>query len=332
MSKRVWAAGLCLAIILGLCGASADSWSGSVEALETVYVTAPAKGILEALALETGAAAEEGETVGSVRMEKVFAPFDGTVTVLEAEEGGEVSGTVLEITPVSLFTVSCTVSGAAKTPENAVVHIGETLWIRCMADRTHWAEAKVVSVSGSEFTAETVAGELYIGEAVFLYRNEDCLAGSRVGKGTVTARDPLPVAAEGVIRQLRVQVGDRVERGQWLFTVSSSADNDITVPASGIVTKVSASAGMQAEEGQELAEIAVSCAIRITASGDEADLFTADREWVYIRGDDPHEETRPCRVGRILAGGEDGSVTVEFIPEDETLLPVGMSVRVADVY
>ena len=65
---------------------------------------------------------------------------------------------------------------------------------------------------------------------------------------------------------------------------------------------------------------------------DEVNLFTADHEWAYIRGDDPHEETRPCRISRVLANAEDASAVVEFIPEDETLLPVGMGIRIVDAY
>ncbi len=331
MGKKIWAALICLALSMAFCGAYADTWSGSVAALETAYVTAPADGIAETLKLETGARVTEGTTAGSIRAEKVFAPFDGTVTGVKAAEGDTVSGTMLEISPVSLYTVSCTVTSAAETPENVLIHIGETVYIRCMKDRTHHAEAVVVSVSGAEWTAETTAGDLYVGEAVYLYRDAACQADSRIGKGTVTAHDPLTVSAEGVIRQLRVQAGDKVERGQWLFSVSSSAENEITIPSSGIVTAVNASAGEQVKEGQELAEIAESCAIRIEVSADEAGLFAPDQAYAYIRGDDPHEEMHPCHVSRVLADADNASAVVELIPEDETLLPVGMTVLVTNV-
>ena len=331
MRKRIWASVICLAAALSLCGACADSWSGSVEALETAFVTAPAEGIAETLKLETGARVSEGETAGSIRADKVFAPFDGTVAAVKAEEGDRVSGTVVEISPVSLYTVTCTVSDAAETPENALVHIGQRVYIRCMTDRTHHAEAVIVSISGSTWTAETTAGELYVGEAVYLYGDEACKADSRVGKGTVTAHETLTVSAEGVIRKLRVQPGDKVERGQWLFSVSSSAENEITIPASGIVTKVNASAGEQVQEGQELAEIAVSCAIRISVSADEAGTFAEGQEYGYTRGDDLHEETHLCRVSRVLADEADASAVVELIPEDEELLPIGLTVVVFDV-
>ena len=330
MKKSIWAAGICLAAALCLGCASADSWKGSVVPLETVQVTAPAQGVMETLTLETGARAEAGEQAGSIRPEKIYAAFDGTVTAVSGAEGEPVSGTVLEISPISLYTVSCTVTRTAQTPENALVRPGQTVYIRCRTDRTHRAEAMIISVTGSEFTAETVAGELYIGESVFLYGDPSCLAGSRVGVGTVTAHDPLTVNGEGVIRKLRVQAGDRVERGQWLFSLSSSAENEITIPASGIVTKVNAAAGEQVREGQELAEITVSCAIRIAVPADDAGIFAPGQEWAYIRGDDPHEEMHPCRVSRVLAHAEDASADVELIPGDETLLPVGMSIVITE--
>ena len=330
MSKRIGAAFICMAVILALGAASADSWNGTVTALETAYVTAPAEGFADGLKLETGAFVTEGETAGSIRAEKVFAPFDGTVTVVTAAEGDRVSGEVLEISPVSLYTVTCTVSDIAETPENALIHIGETLYIRCTADGSHRAEAVVTAVSGAEFTAETVAGELYVGETVYLYRDTAYAADSRVGKGTVTAHDPLTVSAEGVIRRLRVQSGDRVERGQWLFSVASSDESDIRIPASGIVTEVKASAGEKVKEEQGLAEIAVSCAIRAEVSADDAGLFEKGQTWAYIRGDDPHEEMHSCTVSRILADTGDASATVEFVPEDETLMPIGMGVTIVD--
>ena len=327
MLKRL--CGICLALLLLLCCAYADSWDGTVTALETVSIPSPAKGILERLVLETGATVTEGETIGSVRSEKVFAPYDGTVAVLSAAESKEVSGTVLEISPVSLYTISCTVSDTAKTPENALIHVGETVFVRCTADGSHRAEAVVTSVSGAEWTAETTAGELYVGEAVYLYRDAECTTAQRIGKGTVTAHDPLTVSAEGIIRDLRVHTGDRVERGQWLFSVSSAANGDIRIPASGIVTEVTASAGNSVQEDQSLAEIAVSCAFRISVPADEAGLFRPEQRWSYIRGDDPHETPHPCHVYRILAT-EDGSVEVELLPDDASLLPIGMTVRITD--
>ena len=92
-----------------------------------------------------------------------------------------------------------------------------------------------------------------------------------------------------------------------------------------------ASAGEKVKEEQELAEIAVSCAIRAEVSADDAGLFEEGQTWAYIRGDDPHEEMHSCTVSRVLADTGDASATVEFVPEDETLMPIGMGVTILDV-
>ena len=233
MRKRCWAIILCAAFALAYCGALADSWSGSVSALETVTVTAPADGIPEGFDLETGERVTEGESAGSVRMEKVFAPYDGTVSVVSVKEGEKASGTVLEISPVSLYTVTCTTSGVAKTPENAMIHVGETVIIRCMTDKSHQAEAQVISVDGAQFTVETTAGELYVGEAVYLYREDNIFYSGQIGKGTVTAHEEPTVSAEGVIQQIVHEGAGGAAVRTDVFTITSSAITEVRTLSTG---------------------------------------------------------------------------------------------------
>ena len=194
------------------------------------------------------------------------------------------------------------------------------------ADGTHRAEAVVTSVNGAEFSAETTAGDLYVGETVWLYRDAD--AKERIGKGTVTVHDTLTVSSSGTVRNLRVQAGDTVERGQWLYSVSSAEDTNICIPADGIVTEVSASAGSKVKEGQELAVIAVSCGIRIEVAAEDVKQFRTGGVCTYYRGDDPHETAYNCTVSRILLNAQGSTATVELLPEEGELLTLGMSVRV----
>lgn len=327
MTKRI-----CTAILAGMlllavtAGALADSWTGSTQALDTAAVTSPADGLLLQLKLEEGAAVKAGGTAGEIRTEKVFAPFDGTVVAVAVKEGEEADGTVVEIAPTSLYALTCTVSDVAQTAEAALVHVGEKLYVRCTADGTHRAEAVVTSVNGAEFSAETTAGDLYVGETVWLYRDAD--AKERIGKGTVTVHDTLTVSSSGTVRNLRVQAGDTVERGQWLYSVSSAEDTNICIPADGIVTEVSASAGSKVKEGQELAVIAVSCGIRIEVAAEDVKQFRTGGVCTYYRGDDPHETAYNCTVSRILLNAQGSTATVELLPEEGELLPLGMSVRV----
>ena len=326
MKNRILPA-LLAAMITALAGtAAADSWNGTAAPADITPVTAPAEGLLEELNLLEGETAEAGETVGNIRLEKVFATFDGTVAALAVLEGETADGTVLEIAPESLYTLVCTVDSVAQTPETALIHAGERMYVRCTADGTHRAEAVVTAVNGAEFTAETTAGELYVGEAVWLYRDEE--ARIRVGKGTVTVHETVTVASRGTIRNLRVQAGDTVERGQWLYSVASGEETEIILPVSGIVTEVKAGAGEKVAADQELAAVAAGCVLQIRVSSEEVTRFRTGMTCRYFRGDDPHETAYKCTVERILLEEGQTEAVVELRPEEGTLLPLGLSVRV----
>lgn len=319
---------LTAALCLLTAAACADTWPGSVVAADTVTAVSPADGTAEGLSLTVGQAVAEGEFLGSVRAEKVFSPVAGTVAAIHSEIGDQVDGTVLEIDPVSRYSVTCTVENVARTPETALIHMGETVWMKCTADGSHMARGRVVAISGAAFTVEATAGELYVGEAVSVYRDEAFTADRRVGKGTVTAQDTVKVTGKGVLLGLRFAVGDRVDKGQWLFSLAGSEDTFITAPAAGVVIAVSASEGSALRENGSVAEIATATALRITVAADETGRFTVGSVWYYTRGDDPHETHYPCTVRRVLLASGEGTATVELTAEDA--LPIGMSVLVTD--
>ena len=321
---------LTAALLLTACPALADTWTGSVTALDTVEFTAPATGLLTRLELEVGQEVTEGTEAGEIRAEKVFSPVSGTVAAIHKELGDKVSGTVLEINPTSRYSVSCTVSGTAKTAENALIHSGETLYIRCTVDGTHRAVGVVTTVDGANFQVEVTGGELYVGEAVYLYRDKAFSKNQLVGKGTVLTHATVAVSGEGYLNLLRVRVGDPVARGQWLFTTASSEETVLRVPASGIVQTLLAAEGETVQEDSTVAVITTSCALRIDVSADDAPRFTAGSTWYYTRGDDAHETHLPAKVLRVLMKEEDASATVELRPEDGGSLPLGMSVIVTD--
>ena len=147
-----------------------------------------------------------------------------------------------------------------------------------------------------------------------------------MGRGTVLAHATVSVSADGVILLLRVSPGDRVEKGQWLMTLSDAADISLSAPADGTVVSVSAVSGSQVQQGQTLAEIAGSRLLEITVSADEALRFVPGEVWGYVRADDPHETLRRCTVSRVFLA--DGQARVELIPEDSP--PIGLSVTVTE--
>ena len=212
-----------LLIVLTLFGsvAWAESWSGMVISTVETTVLASATGVLAELDLTIGEVVHEGDLIGYTDVSCVYATEDGTVSLVSSDEGDIVSGTVLEIAPVSRYRVVSTTSDAYSSPETCLVHGGETLYVRCTSDRSHLAIGFVTNVSGTSFDLFTTAGELYIGETVNLYRTPDYAYESKVGVGTVVETDLISYSAQGHLHTLRVQEGDRVERGQLLFTYAS---------------------------------------------------------------------------------------------------------------
>lgn len=323
---------LCVVLLAGLCAAAlGDAWTGTVTAADTLLVTSPAEGTLEGFTLLEGQTVAGGETVGRLRAVKVFAPADGTVASVHKEVGEKTDGTVVEIAPTSLYTVTSTVSGIAKTAGNALVHSGETLWMRCTADGSHRAAGVVTQIDGTTFLVEATAGELYVGETVNLYRDSGFSSASLVGKGTVTAHDTLTVSGSGYLSVLRVQPGDKVLRGQWLFSTVSDMNTEITVPAEGVVTGLQAREGDSLKADQTVATLAVGRLLTLTVSADDAARFRVGADLYFTRGDDPHEVFHACRVKRVLVHEEDASLTVELTPEEDASLPLGLSVTVTDV-
>ncbi len=318
-----------LTVFLIFSVALADTWAGSAAASDTADITIPSTGTLTTLDLEIGQTVTAGQVIGAIRETKVFAPADGTVAAVHLEAGDTASGTVLEISPVSLYTLTCTTENYAKTPETALIHSGEHVYVKCTVDGTHRATARVTSISGTTYEAEVTGGELYVGETVFIYRQSDFATKSLIGKGTVTAHDTLEVAGEGILMNLRVEVGDLVERGQWLFSTASSEDTEVVVPQNGIVTAILAEAGSTVAEDQTAATIATSVSLRAEVSADDAVRFKKGDTWYYTRNDDPHEIHRTCVVQRVLTNEADASATIVLIPE-ETDIPIGLGIILTD--
>ncbi len=322
-----------LSLALALCllagPAVADVWTGSVAADTTVDVLIPADGTLAVLNLEVGQTVSKGDVIGAIRETKGFAPADGTVAAVHLEVGDTVDGTVLEIAPVSRYTLTCTSENYAKTPHTALVHSGENVYVKCTADGSHRATARVTTIDGTDFSAEVTGGELYVGETVFIYRAADFAQDSLLGKGTVTTHDTLEVSGEGILLSLRVGVGDRVERGQWLFSTASSEKTAVTVPADGIVTAVQVSAGSAVKEDQSAAVIATGVCLRADVSADDAQRFVRGGVWYYTRNDDPHETHHTAVVTRVLTNESDASATIVLAPE-EADLPIGLGIELTD--
>lgn len=325
MLKRL--AALLLALAALAAPALAEVYEGTTAALSTVAVTAEASGTVEALDVCAGQRVEAGTRLAALRAEKTFAAQEGTVSLIYAGEGDDVSGTVLEITPVERYTIHCTVDKAYQSAESTLVHGGETVYVKCTADGTHRAVGVVTQIDGDEYRVLTLGGELYVGETVYLYRDEAFTTALRVGIGTVLASDTEAYEAEGSLSLLRVSEGDFVERGQLLYAIGGG---EIAAPAGGIVANVSIQPGDRIEEDQVIAEIVPEDAIGVEIRVDEtaaAAIRPGDGALLTF-ADSGDEEAVPGTVADVSAIADSGLYTVRVLPERREALSLGMRVEV----
>lgn len=326
MMKRILTVALALALLGG--GALAEVYAGSTVAGSTLAVSAPDGGTLTEVLAQPGARVEAGQALAELRTRKVYAAEDGTVARILAREGAQVDGAVLELAPVSRYTIHCTVDGAASSAESTFVHAGEALYLRCTANGTHRGTGVVTQIDGETYLVAATGGELYVGETVRLYRDADFTSSQRVGIGTVVAADPQSYEAQGYLLRLHVAEGEFVERGELLYECAESAQTELTAPAAGIVTEAAAS-GDALQAGQAALTLAPLDAIQVEFLVDEeaAAALAPDDSVALIRADDPREAERRGAILSVSGAAEGGLYAVR-VQAEEPLDRLGLTVYV----
>lgn len=293
---------LCALCLTGAAGAEI-ALSGTVSAREAVAVTASVGGSVEEVFVRAGEWLETDEAVASVALTGVYAPADGTVRGVMAEAGDSAGETVLSIAPLSKYTVTADVSDAYDSAANKHVTVGETVYMECSRDGSHVAVGRVVKAEGAAYTVEVTGGELYMEETVYIYREEDYSSASRIGSGTVSRTAELTVGGTGRVAQMYVREGERVERGQLLFTCVEAetmedalSGGELRATAGGVVASVKVEPGQQVAVGAtvltvypregfcaeltveeaDLGQIAVGDSVRLSFDFDAEGALTCD--------------------------------------------------------
>ncbi len=283
LSKKLLAIAAALLLAVPVLASAEEEFEGNVVAEDAVPITAPYGGTIQSVSLLEGALISAGDPVATIRTTKVLAPEDGTVRGVFAQEGDALddNATVLYIAPVSKYTISCTVEKAYDALENKYVRIGETVYIRNKRDGSYRAEGIVTSVNGSGYTVQTTAGQLYMEDTVYIYRDKDYSDESRIGSGTVGRTPELSITGSGSLLKVYVTDGEEVERGQLLFeTVEGSLDGltasggTILSDASGVIAQINVTAGQKVSKGDVLLTVYPPDSYRIEFSIDE-DLLSA---------------------------------------------------------
>ena len=320
---------LVTALLLAAFPAMAEVYSGVTAASETLALTAPSDGVLEEICVSAGEIVSEGQLAARLETQKLFATQDGTVAEISAQTGETVSGELLKIAPLSRYSVYCTVSGARAAADTMLIHSGETLYLRCTVNGTHWAIGRVTQIDGAEYRVETTGGELYIGETVYLYRDVDFNYASCVGIGTVVAADAQSYTAEGEVAQLCVAEGEYVQRGELLCEIAPEGGAALTISEDGVVLSVAAEAGQALAAGETLLTLAPIKNICVELYVDEAAaaaLRTGDRvEMVYAS--DASEQPCGGTISGISTVADENGYRVRIAP-DEAPRALGLSVQV----
>lgn len=281
-SKKILALLVAAWLLLPACAMAWEEFEGNVVQGDTVTVTAPYGGTVQSISLREGELLRVGDAVATMQTTRVLSPVDGTVRGVFAEAGDALGqSAVLNVAPVSKYTITCTIDKAYPSIDMKFVRIGETVYIKCKPDGTHKAEGVITAVNGSQYTVQTTAGELYMEETVYIYRSDDYTYKTRIGSGTVGRTSELSVTGTGSLLKLYVADGDTVERGQLLFeTVEGTLDalavygETIQSDVDGVVAEINVSAGQKVSKGDVLLTVYKQSDYQIQFAIDE-DLLSA---------------------------------------------------------
>ena len=318
-----------LALLMICVPAMAEVFTGTTVARSTMNITAQAGGIIDELYVQPGSVVKEGEVIARLRTTKVFATQNGTVAHIQATEGKDADGTVLEIAPISRYTIHCTSDSAYDSISSNLVHCGETLYMKCTTNGTHQGSGKVYSIDGSTYMVEATGGEFYVGETVYLYRDAEYAYKQLVGKGTVVSSTTEAYESDGRITAIHVSEGEYVEKGELLYEVIDGESTEIVAPADGIITVCNVNCGAVVEDAQIIAnlvsfdEICVAVQVEEDQIGQISVGESAALTCFWYEG----ERLIPGTVIETSNDAQDGIYTVYIEPEEEST-QIGLTVEV----
>lgn len=275
---------LLLALMLPASACAEQATANATVQSKTVYqITAPFSGVLKPFDWETGDTVSPGDILFEMDTVKLYAPVDGTVRAVFAEEGDQTVdvlhqyGALVVIEKEDSMIINASVDGAYDEPENRRVHAGETVYFEQTRDRDNEGEGRVIAVSGRNYTVEITAGDFEEEDEVTIYRDAKMGTKSDIGSGDVAYAEDVSVSGNGYVLSLNACEGDEVRKGDVLMELASQdADNTVytavlEAPVTGAL-EVTASSGMQVYKGQVLAKVHDLSAMNVVASVDEMDL------------------------------------------------------------
>ena len=338
---------LCLILLAMAPAAMAEGLEidGVIEAGRTPTITAPFTGTVGDFDVQAGDVLAAGDVLFPLSVTTVYAETDGTVTGLFALPGDS-AATVIDrfgalgyVERDELFSAACSTAGADGDTEDKIVHPGETVYLKSTQNSDRRGEGRVTSVSGSSYTVEiTDEGSLRINESFKVYRDKGHDADSCIGSGRTSRVDPVAVTAEGYVLAVHVTDGQRVSRGDALFSVvpdqltgMQGGEAAALMPQDGVLLSVSAQSGAQAAKDSVLATYCPVGGMELQCPVDEMDLADiAVGASVSVTLDAYPDAPVSGEIVKIAAAAdENGEFAVTIALEASENVRIGMSATAA---
>ena len=340
MKRKMAALMMILCLAASAAVAETISFSGTVEASETVEVYSPIGGIAEVVPVKAGDSVTADSVIARIKTTKVYAPEDGTVTSVFGQPGDDAEtvatdyGAVLYLEGETVFTVTGSSSKAYDAKDNYLVHSGETLYLTSRNHTKDKGVGTVTAVTESDYTIRVTSGDFYVGDKVYIFRTENNTNASRIGQGTIARVAPIAVSGTGTIVSYAVQPGDQVKRGQLLFeTVTGGYDNlkatgtEIKAGVDGVISTLNVEQGAAVTEDTVIAVIYPKNAVRVSANVAEGDLkdlqigqkVKVELDWNQDQG--VSYEGTVEMISQLGTVGEESTtfpVYVSFVPDENT--------------
>ena len=231
MKKKLISLVLCLLMLAPLCAAGAEeaavsTANATVDAANTVQLTAPFAGVLLPYDWNGGERISSGDVVLEMDTTKLYAPVDGTLQGVFAEEGDLCEdviaqyGKIANIEKDEVLAINATTSGRYDSDENKELHVGTHVYFEQSNDTDNTGEGRITAVDGDAFTVELTAGEFDKDDQVKIYRDEKMGSKTCIGSGTLVRGLDVAVQGSGRVLKSYCRQGQQVKKGQLLFELA----------------------------------------------------------------------------------------------------------------
>ena len=338
---------LCLLLLAMMPAALAEEieLDGTIEAGRTLTITAPYTGKVGDFTAQAGDLLAGGDLLFPLSVTTVYAETDGTVTGLFAQPGDRAAAVVDRFGALGyverdeLFSASCTTAGADSDIEDKIVHPGETVYLKSTQNSDRRGVGRVTSVIGSSYTVEvTDEGNLRVNESLKVYRDKEHKTDFCIGSGRTSRIDPVAITAEGYVLAVHVTDGQRVSRGDVLFSIvpdqlhgMQGGEAAALMPQDGVLLSVSAQSGAEAAKDSVLATYCPAGDMQLVCPVDEMDLAgVAVGMRASIALDAYPDEPLTGEVVKIAAAAdENGEYAVTVALDENDQVRIGMSATAA---